>query len=109
MQEESPPSASAELTEAITPTESTKLAGPAQPLKPQARNPLHGLTLEAIVTALHAHYDWPGLAQRIPVRCFQSEPSVSSSLKFLRKTPWAREKVEGLYLFMLREQKRAGL
>jgi uncharacterized protein (DUF2132 family) len=79
----------------------------AQPA-PQARNPLHGITLEAIVTALHAHYDWPGLAQRIPVRCFQSEPSVSSSLKFLRKTPWAREKVEGLYLFMLREQKRAG-
>jgi uncharacterized protein (DUF2132 family) len=75
--------------------------------KPQARNPLHGITLEAIVTALHAHYDWPGLAQRIPIRCFQSEPSVSSSLKFLRKTPWAREKVEGLYLFMLREQKRS--
>jgi uncharacterized protein (DUF2132 family) len=75
--------------------------------KLQARNPLHGITLEAIVTALHAHYDWPGLAQRIPIRCFQSEPSVSSSLKFLRKTPWAREKVESLYLFMLREQKRA--
>jgi uncharacterized protein (DUF2132 family) len=77
-----------------------------QPPK-QARNPLHGLTLETIVTELHAHYDWPGLAQRIPVRCFQSEPSVSSSLKFLRKTPWAREKVESLYLFMLREKKRA--
>ena len=75
--------------------------------QPQARNPLHGLTLEAIVTALHSHYDWPGLAQRIPIRCFQSEPSVSSSLKFLRKTPWAREKVESLYLFMLREQKRS--
>ncbi len=73
---------------------------------PQTRNPLHGMTLEAIVTALHAHYDWPGLAQRIPIRCFASEPSVSSSLKFLRKTPWAREKVESLYLFMLREQKR---
>ncbi len=79
---------------------------PAAQPKPQARNPLHGLTLEAIVTALHAHYDWPGLAQQIPVRCFQSEPSVTSSLKFLRKTPWAREKVEGLYLFMLREKKR---
>ncbi len=72
----------------------------------QARNPLHGLTLEVIVTELHAHYDWPGLAQRIPVRCFQSEPSVASSLKFLRKTPWARAKVESLYLFMLREKKR---
>jgi uncharacterized protein (DUF2132 family) len=79
---------------------------PESPPKAQVRNPLHGLTLEAIVIALHAHYDWPGLAQRIPVRCFQSEPSVASSLKFLRKTPWAREKVEGLYLFMLREKKR---
>jgi uncharacterized protein (DUF2132 family) len=84
-------------------------AEPAAQPKPQARNPLHGITLEAIVTALHAHYDWPGLAQRIPIRCFQSEPSVSSSLKFLRKTPWARDKVEGLYLFMLREKKRKNL
>ena len=73
---------------------------------PQARNPLHGLTLEAVVTALAAHYGWPGLAQRIPVRCFTSDPSVASSLKFLRKTPWARDKVEGLYLFMLREVRR---
>jgi uncharacterized protein (DUF2132 family) len=72
----------------------------------QPRNPLHGLTLEAIVTALAEGYGWDGLAQRIPVRCFSHEPSVASSLKFLRKTPWAREKVEGLYLFMLREQKR---
>ena len=72
----------------------------------QPRNPLHGLTLEAIVTALVAHYGWQELGRRIPVRCFTSEPSVSSSLKFLRKTPWAREKVEGLYLFMLRDQRR---
>jgi uncharacterized protein (DUF2132 family) len=72
----------------------------------QPRNPLHGLTLEAIVTALATHYGWQELAERIPVRCFQSEPSVKSSLKFLRKTPWAREKVEGLYLYMLREQRR---
>ncbi len=77
---------------------------PAPPTQP--RNPLHGLTLEAIVTALVAHYGWKALGQRIPVRCFISDPSVSSSLKFLRKTPWAREKVEGLYLFMLREQRR---
>ena len=75
---------------------------------PQVRNPLHGLTLEAIVTALVAHYGWPGLAERIPVRCFASDPSIASSLKFLRKTPWARGKVEGLYLFMLRETRRAG-
>ena len=72
----------------------------------QPRNPLHGLTLEAIVTALATHYGWPALAERIPVRCFSHEPSVASSLKFLRKTPWAREKVEGLYLFMLRERRR---
>ena len=65
----------------------------------QPRNPLHGLTLVA-------YYGWKELGQRIPVRCFTSDPSVSSSLKFLRKTPWAREKVEGLYLFMLREQRR---
>jgi uncharacterized protein (DUF2132 family) len=64
--------------------------------------------LEAIVTALADHYGWEGLAQRIPVRCFSSDPSVASSLKFLRKTPWAREKVEGLYLFMQRENRRAG-
>ncbi len=72
----------------------------------QARNPLHGLTLEAIVNALVAHYGWTDLGQRIPVRCFVSDPSVASSLKFLRKTPWAREKVEGLYLFMQREIRR---
>ena len=72
----------------------------------QARNPLHGLTLEAIVTALAGHYGWAGLGERVPVRCFTFEPSVNSSLKFLRKTPWAREKVESLYLFMRREQAR---
>lgn len=74
----------------------------------QPRNPLHGLTLEAIVTALVAHYGWAGLGERIPVRCFTQDPSIGSSLKFLRKTPWAREKVEGLYLFMLREARRKG-
>ena len=73
----------------------------------QRGNPLHGLTLEAIVTELAAHYGWEELGQRIQIRCFVLDPSVASSLKFLRKTPWAREKVESLYLFMLREQKRA--
>ena len=72
-------------------------------------DPLEGVTLEAIVTALSMHYGWDELGQRIPIRCFQSEPSVASSLKFLRKTPWARHKVEGLYLFMLRDIKRASL
>ncbi len=75
---------------------------------PQPRNPLHGVTLESIVTELVASYGWEGLAQRIPVRCFSHEPSIGSSLKFLRRTPWAREKVEGLYLFMLRDARRMG-
>ncbi|MBQ0958568.1 DUF2132 domain-containing protein [Ideonella sp. 4Y11] len=79
----------------------------ASPPPAQPRNPLHGVTLEAMVVALAAHYGWAGLAQRLPVRCFQSDPSVASSLKFLRKTPWARAKLESLYLFMLRELKRA--
>jgi uncharacterized protein (DUF2132 family) len=78
------------------------------PTLPQPRNPLHGKTLETIVTELAAHYGWEGLGQRIPVRCFTQDPSVASSLKFLRKTPWARDKVEGLYLFMLREARRQG-
>ena len=72
----------------------------------QAGNPLHGVKLEAIVSALANHYGWPKLGQRINIRCFTSDPSVASSLKFLRKTPWAREKTESLYLFMLREIRR---
>jgi uncharacterized protein (DUF2132 family) len=80
---------------------------PPAPPPAQPRNPLHGLTLEAIVTALEAHYGWAELGERIPIRCFNVDPSVGSSLRFLRKTPWAREKVEGLYLFMQREQRRA--
>ena len=74
---------------------------------PQPRNPLHGITLEAMLTEMVAHFGWSDLAQRIPINCFASDPSISSSLKFLRRTPWARAKVEGLYLFMLREHKRA--
>ena len=62
------------------------------------KDPLHGLTLEAIVTSLEDHYGWEGLAQKINIRCFTSDPSIKSSLKFLRKTPWARKKVETLYL-----------
>ncbi len=79
-----------------------------QPATPatQARNPLHGITLQAMVTALSEHYGWAGLGERIPVRCFTHDPSVASSLKFLRKTPWARDKVESLYLYMLRELRR---
>jgi uncharacterized protein (DUF2132 family) len=64
----------------------------------QPNNPLHGLTLEKIVTRLEEHYGWDGLAKRIDINCFKKDPSVKSSLKFLRKTPWARDKVEKLYL-----------
>ena len=72
----------------------------------QPRNPLHGITLERIVTELVAHFGWTELGQQVRIRCFTDNPSVASSLKFLRKTPWARAKVESLYLFMLREKKR---
>jgi uncharacterized protein (DUF2132 family) len=72
----------------------------------QPRNPLHGLTLEMIVTQLADHYGWHELGTLIPIRCFTHEPSIGSSLKFLRRTPWARDKVESLYLYMLRQQKR---
>lgn len=64
----------------------------------QANNPLHGVKLEKIVTDLAEHYGWEELAIRININCFKSDPSVKSSLKFLRKTPWAREKVEALFL-----------
>ena len=68
----------------------------------QHNNPLHGIILKALVTVLFEHYGWDGLAERIPVNCFINDPSIQSSLKFLRKTPWAREKVEQLYLSMRR-------
>ena len=63
-------------------------------------NPLHGIKLKDILEALVAHYGWERLAKRIQIRCFMFDPTVNSSLKFLRKTPWAREKVEALYLEM---------
>lgn len=65
---------------------------------PQPKNPLHGLTLETILTRLVERYGWAELGRRINIRCFTHEPSIKSSLKFLRRTPWAREKVEALYL-----------
>ena len=73
---------------------------------PQPRNPLHGITLERMVTELVDHFGWEERASRIRIRCFSSQPSVSSSLKFLRRTPWAREQVESLYQFLQRERVR---
>ncbi|MFI2812887.1 VF530 family DNA-binding protein [Microbulbifer sp. YPW16] len=64
----------------------------------QPNNPLHGIKLATIVEELEEHYGWEGLAERIDINCFKSNPSVKSSLKFLRRTPWARTKVEQLYL-----------
>ena len=64
----------------------------------QPNNPLHGVTLEMILTDLVKHYGWEELGKTINIKCFIHEPGIKSSLKFLRKTPWAREKVEGLYL-----------
>jgi uncharacterized protein (DUF2132 family) len=65
---------------------------------PQPRNPLHGVTLEAMLEQLVVAHGWDGLARHVDVRCFTHDPSIKSSLRFLRKTPWARAKVEALYL-----------
>lgn len=70
----------------------------------QPNNPLHGITLETIVTRLVAHYGWKELANRMDINCFKSDPSIKSSLKFLRRTPWARTKVEELYLLTLKDK-----
>ena len=72
----------------------------------QPFNPLHGITLKAIVTELVEHFGFESLGKQINIRCFTQDPSIQSSLKFLRKTPWAREKVEGLYLKNLHKLKK---
>lgn len=64
----------------------------------QSRDPLHGVTLEAILLKLVDRYGWDGLAKKIDIKCFKSDPSINSSLKFLRKTPWARKQVEDLFV-----------
>ena len=71
----------------------------------QPQDPLHGVTLESILVELQAHYGWEGLAERVDVRCFKSDPSIKSSLTFLRKTPWARAKVEGLFVQLRRSRR----
>lgn len=71
----------------------------------QINNPLHGITLEQILTELEAHYGWEYMGSVINIRCFTDEPSIKSSLKFLRKTPWARAKVETMYLKMVSKRK----
>jgi len=71
---------------------------PRQPTRPESVDPLHGATLQHIVECLAEYHGWEGLGRLIPIRCFTHDPSVASSLKFLRKTPWARAKVEALYV-----------
>lgn len=72
----------------------------------KANSPLDGVTLETIVNQLVEKYGWEELGQRIKIKCFQENPSVSSSLKFLRRTPWARSKVENLYLWVQRHKRK---
>ncbi len=70
----------------------------------QKNNPLHGITLEQIVTYLVETKGWGYLGEQVKINCFTKDPSINSSLKFLRKTPWAREKVESLYLYVIRKE-----
>ena len=72
----------------------------------QPKNPLHGVTLKMVLEFLIERYGWRELGERIPIRCFNDNPSLQSSLKFLRRTEWARTKVEGLYLWTLRQDRR---
>ena len=77
---------------------------PRPPQSPTSKDPLHGVTLEKLLQDLVAHYGWEGLRDRIDIRCFTLDPSINSSLTFLRRTPWARAKVEELYLALKHEQ-----
>ena len=83
---------------------------PKEPQEPQEqpKNPLHGITLETIVTRLVERYGFETLGRKIRIRCFTEDPSVKSSLTFLRRTPWARERVESFYLYIQRQNAREG-
>jgi uncharacterized protein (DUF2132 family) len=71
---------------------------------PQTNNPLHGITLEMMLTHLVAEYGWKAMGEQINIRCFTHNPSIKSSLAFLRKTPWARQRVEKMYLHLLKKK-----
>lgn len=86
------------MSEKSTPVSDKSEATAANKDNTQVNNPLHGVKLQEIVEMLEGEYGWDGLAYRININCFKSDPSVKSSLKFLRRTPWARDKVEALYL-----------
>lgn len=70
---------------------------------PQTNNPLHGITLEKMLRYLLAYYSWSGLYKQVPVKCFSINPSIKSSLTFLRKTPWARKRLETIYLYITKD------
>jgi uncharacterized protein (DUF2132 family) len=74
-------------------------------MESQPNNPLHGVTLEQLLNTLVAHYGWEYMGHTISIRCFNDNPSIKSSLKFLRRTPWARAKVEAMFLNMLQHKK----
>jgi uncharacterized protein (DUF2132 family) len=84
-------------------------APPPERAATQPRNPLHGVTLEMMLKALVGFHGWDGLGRATEIRCFLHEPSIPSSLKFLRRTPWARQRVETLYVALLaRQESRSG-
>ena len=68
----------------------------------QTNNPLHGITLEMMLKYLHKYYGWDGLYKQVPANCFKTDPSIKSSLTFLRKTPWARQRLETTYIYITR-------
>ena len=74
-------------------------------MDPQKNNPLHGITLEMILSYLVENHGWPYMASQVNINCFKNDPSIKSSLAFLRKTPWAREKVENLYIWLISNKK----
>lgn len=78
------------------------MTNPSRPV-PQANNPLHGRTLESIVIYLYEYYGWEELGRRVQINCFRKDPSVNSSLKFLRKTEWARKEVEALFIELIKK------
>ena len=78
------------------------MTNPSRPV-PQPNNPLHGRTLESIVIYLYEYYGWEELGRRIQINCFRKDPSVNSSLKFLRKTEWARKEVEALFIDLIKK------
>jgi uncharacterized protein (DUF2132 family) len=88
-----------------TPAKAPESPAPAEP-RAHPNDPLHGITLETIIKTLVDRHGWKEMAHRIPIRCFMFDPTMTSSLKFLRKTPWARQKVEDWYVLENRQYQR---